>query len=842
MANKERNDESRQLIDWRKKGLGWVPDYPDIRDYQLDGKDVQVNGRLRKEELTGSIESIAENIIEAFQALKSISTLNDTAKASLDRLEEKISRRIFDGVNFGTVKVHKILRKGEENPEEVLKLKSYLSILGYRRFLDNIKLENFNSIQLPKKEYSTFKDFISDVSKSDTAWLAEWLNSPEFDDLTESLVKAFQSYYISKHSSVFPEGSVDGIVGLEFYTALNELFTEESHFERASRVSHSEERKIDSDRIRKPIKFRVVSTPSLIPEPIFKVVFEELRKRVVPRIEKETPFEADVFRRIQSYKNDLQEEENEVFNTLFPNLKEAGIPAKDPEIAKRGIIKTLDEKLRPSDDKTNQSTISFGELFYNEFVVIDPIVSLIVNILHPLARYKRFEDAVKEGLEIFDYLLLKETLHSSKRIQLLDTIEAARSVDSLRALAIETVEKVKRTFLVEGINLVLNERLIVKTEKLKSDTTLVDGKRRVIEAEMEKSDITLCFYFLLMKFLSRYSAQSQSEDAHESKRFNKRELFEVSLLGDSKLQTSSRNSRELNLFPPSELAIPTSTNFYKLKHCAESESVDERLFFFLPGVVDLSFWCSAIEDQGSINSCTAFAGIALMEYFSNRSSGKYIDASSLFLYKVARNLMGIFGDVGASLRETLKAMILFGVPPEKYWPYQEELVDEEPPAFCYSFAQNYQAIKYFRLDYAGITRSILLAQIKAVLAAGFPCMFGFTIYSSAYEDSNTKMGWIPVPSKIDKVIGGHAVVAVGYSDYEQVSRADGEEPSQGAILVRNSWGTSWGRDGYGWLPYDYILHGLTANWWSLLKAEWFEQDSFGWGARNTGVSGSITYP
>jgi hypothetical protein len=56
------------------------------------------------------------------------------------------------------------------------------------------------------------------------------------------------------------------------------------------------------------------------------------------------------------------------------------------------------------------------------------------------------------------------------------------------------------------------------------------------------------------------------------------------------------------------------------------------------------------------------------------------------------------GDTGAYLRKTMGAMVLFGVPPEEYWPYREDEkeFDQEPPAFCYAFAQNYQ-IKYFNL-------------------------------------------------------------------------------------------------------------------------------------------------
>ncbi len=68
----------------------------------------------------------------------------------------------------------------------------------------------------------------------------------------------------------------------------------------------------------------------------------------------------------------------------------------------------------------------------------------------------------------------------------------------------------------------------------------------------------------------------------------------------------------------------------------------------LPTSVDLREWCSPIEDQGEINSCTAHAAITLVEYFQRRAFGKYLDASRLFLYKVTRNLLNWKGDRGAN--------------------------------------------------------------------------------------------------------------------------------------------------------------------------------------------------
>ena len=247
----------------------------------------------------------------------------------------------------------------------------------------------------------------------------------------------------------------------------------------------------------------------------------------------------------------------------------------------------------------------------------------------------------------------------------------------------------------------------------------------------------------------------------------------------------------------------------------------------LPASVDLKPWCSPIEDQKTIGSCTAHAGVGLVEYFERRAFGKHLDASRLFLYKVTRNLLKWTGDTGAFLRSTMYALTLFGVPPEEYYPYNTADFDKEPSAFCYAFGQSYQAISYYRLDPPGTTRSNLLTQIKTYLANGLPSMFGFTVYSSISQ-ANTNGGKIPYPTRGERVLGGHAIDAVGYDDNLKIKNTNaGGIETTGALLIRNSWGTGWGSAGYGWLPYKYVLDGLATDWWSLIKSEWIDTGQFG---------------
>ena len=246
----------------------------------------------------------------------------------------------------------------------------------------------------------------------------------------------------------------------------------------------------------------------------------------------------------------------------------------------------------------------------------------------------------------------------------------------------------------------------------------------------------------------------------------------------------------------------------------------------LPNSVDLRAWCSPVEDQGRLGSCTAHAGAGIIEYYERKSFGRHTDASRLFLYKITRNLMKMRGDTGAYLRTTMGAMVLFGVPPEEYWPYsdEEKLFDREPPAFCYGFARNYQTLKYFRHDPPRTKPEELLNKVKTYLSKGHPAMFGFTVYNSIEQAEKT--GQIPFPSPKERLEGGHAIMAAGYDDKMKIKNRSGKVQTTGALLIRNSWGKKWGEDGCGWLPYEYILKGLAEDFWSILKKEWIDTGQF----------------
>lgn len=246
----------------------------------------------------------------------------------------------------------------------------------------------------------------------------------------------------------------------------------------------------------------------------------------------------------------------------------------------------------------------------------------------------------------------------------------------------------------------------------------------------------------------------------------------------------------------------------------------------IPTHVDLREFCSPVHDQSTIGSCTAQAAVSLIEYLEIKAYGKHLDFSRLFLYKSTRNLLGWKGDRGAYLRTTIGALALFGVPPEQFYPYIISKYEDEPTAFLYSLAKNFSALNYFRLDTPGKSTSDLLTSVKESLSKGLPLVFGFSVYDSINQVGNT--GKIPFPLVSDRSMGGHAVLAVGYDNNMEIKhKRAGSPTTKGAILIQNSWGTSWGDNGFGWLPYEFLNRGLAVDWWSIINKSYVETAQFG---------------
>ena len=222
----------------------------------------------------------------------------------------------------------------------------------------------------------------------------------------------------------------------------------------------------------------------------------------------------------------------------------------------------------------------------------------------------------------------------------------------------------------------------------------------------------------------------------------------------------------------------------------------------LPDSIDLRPACPAVYDQGQLGSCTANAICAAFEFGLKKQNAPDFLPSRLFIYYNERVIENsVNSDSGAMIRDGMKTINREGVCVETKWPYIILKFAQKPAPLCYLEALNHQALSYHRVPR-------ILDQMKGCLAEGFPMIFGFTVYESFESTTVAETGVLNMPSVAERVVGGHAVLAVGYDDHG------------GRFIVRNSWGEQWGMKGYFTMPYDYLLsENLSDDFWTIRLVE-----------------------
>lgn len=208
-------------------------------------------------------------------------------------------------------------------------------------------------------------------------------------------------------------------------------------------------------------------------------------------------------------------------------------------------------------------------------------------------------------------------------------------------------------------------------------------------------------------------------------------------------------------------------------------------------VIDMRDHCPPIFNQGKLGSCTANAICANYEFIFMKEHGLTKNNadifSRLFVYWNERELENSTDkDSGASLRDGILSIHTNGVPLEQYWPYDISKFAEKPDEKAYIAALKHVSIKYARLD-----RDI--NQLKQCLAEGNPFVFGFAVYESFECEDIAKTGIMSVPTEKEKLLGGHAVMAVGVDENKK------------CFIVQNSWGDTWGDNGFFYMPYDVMF-------------------------------------
>ncbi len=222
-----------------------------------------------------------------------------------------------------------------------------------------------------------------------------------------------------------------------------------------------------------------------------------------------------------------------------------------------------------------------------------------------------------------------------------------------------------------------------------------------------------------------------------------------------------------------------------------------------------------VYDQGPISSCTANAIAAAIQFDRRRAdAAPDFVPSRLFIYYNERVIeQDVPLDRGAQLRDGIKSVAKLGVCAETDWPYdptpplydggpfpEGDRAAQQPSSSAYTIAAKYTVTAYQRLAQS-------ISQLRGCLWEGYPFVFGFTVHESFFIDGSDKQKTvIPLPTEDDGILGGHAVMAVGYDDTKQL------------FIVRNSWGPDQGENGYFYMPYAYVTDPAQSSDFWVIRA------------------------
>ena len=217
----------------------------------------------------------------------------------------------------------------------------------------------------------------------------------------------------------------------------------------------------------------------------------------------------------------------------------------------------------------------------------------------------------------------------------------------------------------------------------------------------------------------------------------------------------------------------------------DSKSDTTRTFRSL----DLRRYDTPIRNQGSRGWCTAFAMIAAMENVFTQSFNHGIDLSEIHLWRT-------YATPATSM--AVNAAEKNFIVSEKTWPYSEE----------HSLSE-VSGKGLVRLNEATPLQDMTLSSVVDSVFRGKPLVLGFAVNKSFFGAANNRGILRSSASLTDS---GHAVAVVG-------AVADPNSSSGGYFIFKNSHGSSWGDQGYGYLPFDYCVGSQYCYAWSVASVE-----------------------
>lgn len=172
-----------------------------------------------------------------------------------------------------------------------------------------------------------------------------------------------------------------------------------------------------------------------------------------------------------------------------------------------------------------------------------------------------------------------------------------------------------------------------------------------------------------------------------------------------------------------------------------------------------------VLDQGQTPQCVVYSGSASRTIAERRDEGRTLRWDAQGWYTGCKAIDGAPGQEGTDIRSACKVANSTGV-----------MVTVSPVAA--------EDGKFRKI--AAYARLLSLDDIKQAIFTYGAAWLGSSWYNSWFDPIG---GVLPTP---DTVAGGHAYLAIGWSDTRKQLR------------IQNSWGTGWAQKGRAWLPYRYV--------------------------------------
>lgn len=223
----------------------------------------------------------------------------------------------------------------------------------------------------------------------------------------------------------------------------------------------------------------------------------------------------------------------------------------------------------------------------------------------------------------------------------------------------------------------------------------------------------------------------------------------------------------------------------------------------LPSQIDYSDSMSPVKNQKSSAMCTGFAISALKEWHELKehteevAAGKYdhrqnkfYDLSEQWIFYKAKEIDNFNSNVaGTTIRSGMQVLCKFGVPTESGWPFHES-IKGKPENWSTLIARWSKIGSYVRIYGVDL--------LKASLFSNGPIVSGISCFEEIFNVSNTGIVKEPINPRLS--LGGHSILIIGYNDENKMFK------------FKNSWGTEWGENGYGYISYTYIHRYMWDAW------------------------------